>query len=222
MRKSAIAMAGLALMAAAGGAQAADLGYNRPYAAPAPAYAAYNWMGPYIGANLGYQWGDTTHAPNKPSGTVFGGQAGYNWQNGQMVYGVETDFQWSNADDVIFSSKFSNSWFGTVRGRLGYAMNNVMIYGTGGVAWQNLQGTTNCSAATCGTAMSQQNTTTRTGWTVGGGIEAMVWGNWLARAEYRYADFGTWRSTYFTGLAAAVIDAKLRTNTVSVGLAYKF
>lgn len=205
MRKSAIAMAGLALMAAAGGAQAADLGYNRPYAAPAPAYAAYNWMGPYIGANLGYQWGDTTHAPNKPSGTVFGGQAGYNWQNGQMVYGVETDFQWSNANDVIFSSKFSNSWFGTVRGRLGYAMNNVMIYGTGGFAYGNIE------LEIAGLSESRSSY----GWTLGAGAEVGLTPNWTAKVEYLYFDLAN--RTFFTGTSHGMESSLMR-----AGVNYKF
>lgn len=205
MRKSAIAMAGLVLTAAAGAAQAADLGYGRPYAAPAPAYAAYNWMGPYIGANLGYQWGDTTHAPNKPSGTVFGGQAGYNWQNGQMVYGVETDLQWSNADDVVFPSKFSNSWFGTVRGRLGYAMNNVMIYGTGGFAYGNVE------LETAGLSESRGSY----GWALGAGAEVGLTPNWTARVEYLYYDLAN--RTFFTGTSHGMESSVLR-----AGANYKF
>jgi outer membrane immunogenic protein len=205
MRKSAIAMAGLALTAAAGAAQAADLGYSRPYAAPAPAYAAYNWMGPYIGANLGYQWGDTTHAPNKPSGTVFGGQVGYNWQNGQMVYGVETDFQWSNADDVIFPSKFTNSWFGTMRGRLGYAMNNVLVYGTGGFAYGNIE------METAGLSESRSSY----GWTLGAGAEVGLTPNWTAKVEYLYFDLAD--RTFFTGTAHGLESSLLR-----AGVNYKF
>src|SRR4029078_13040033 len=110
MRKNVIAMAGLALLATTVASEAADLGpISRPYAAPAPAYAAYSWMGPYIGANVGYQWGSVTHSAADPSGGVAGGQIGYNWQNGQFVFGVETDLQWANADDVVSSHKFTNT-----------------------------------------------------------------------------------------------------------------
>lgn len=216
-----------------------------------PYLAAYNWTGAYLGISLGGRWATndstaisiggaaplaaTASGTDRTSTVRAGGYLGYNWQIAPLwVVGVEGDIAWGNGHKTtagLLGAPFNaadnretrDRWDGSVRGRAGFLVTPTwLLYGTGGVAWQNLEGTTNCTAVTCGTAMSQQNTTTRTGWTLGGGIEGMVWGNWLARAEYRYADFGTWRSTYFTGAAAAVIDAKLRTNTVSVGLAYKF
>ena len=118
-------------------ASAADL-YGR---APGPAYAAapfsgYNWNGAYVGANLGYQWGKVVNWGNAaPSGVMGGGQVGYNWQSGWFVFGVEADIQASGANDTFAAYKFSNPWFGTLRGRAGYAMNNVLFYGTGGLAY---------------------------------------------------------------------------------------
>ena len=64
-----------------------------------------------------------------------GGQIGYNWQSGQWVLGIEADIQGSGANDTFAAYKFSNPWFGTVRGRAGYAMNNVLLYVTGGLAY---------------------------------------------------------------------------------------
>ena len=205
MRKSAIAMTGLALVAAAGAAQSADLGAMRPYAAPAPAYAAYNWMGPYIGANVGYQWGDTTHSPTKPSGGLFGAQAGYNWQSGALVFGVETDLQWSNADDVVAANKVSSSWFGTTRGRLGYAMNNVLVYGTGGLAYGDVE------FATGGFSQSK----TSYGWALGIGAEVGLTPNWTARVEYLHYDLAD--RTFFTGTSHG-----LESNLLRAGGNYKF
>src|SRR4051812_19462995 len=207
MRKSTIAMAGLAMVAAAGGAHAADMqpGYARPYAAPAPAYAAYNWMGPYIGANVGYQWGSVTHHPTEPSGGVFGGQLGYNWQNGQLVFGLETDLQWSGADDVLFARKFNNNWFGTTRGRIGYAMNNVLAYGTGGFAYGGLE------LETAGLSESK----TLFGWTLGVGMEVGLTPNWTAKVEYLYFDLTD--KTYFTGVSHGLESSLLR-----AGANYKF
>ena len=63
----------------------------------------------------------------------------YNWQSGQFVYGVEADLQASGADDTFAAYKFSNPWFGTVRGRVGYAFNNILLYGTLGLAFGDLQ-----------------------------------------------------------------------------------
>jgi outer membrane immunogenic protein len=207
MRKDVIAMAGLALVAAIGPTRAADMqpGYPRPYAAPAPAYAVYNWMGPYIGANVGYQWGSVTHDPADPAGGAIGGQIGYNWQNGQFVFGVETDLQWANADDVVFPQKFSNSWFGTARGRVGYAMNNILAYGTGGFAYGNLK------LETAGLT----ETLSHYGWTLGVGMEVGLTPNWTAKVEYLYFDLTD--KTYFTGVAHGLESSVLR-----AGVNYRF
>src|SRR5581483_8938709 len=77
-----------------------------PYAPPAPAY---------------YKWGDVTHLGGHPSGILGGAQIGYNWQASAFVFGLETDIQLSGADDTFAPYKFSNPWFGTLRGRIGYA-----------------------------------------------------------------------------------------------------
>ena len=69
-------------------------------------------------------------ARRDPSGVAGGVQVGYNWQRGQFVFGGETDLQVSDADDRFASWKFSNPWFGTLRARAGFAMNNVLLYGT--------------------------------------------------------------------------------------------
>jgi|SRR4051812_7012074 outer membrane immunogenic protein len=206
MSKKAIAIAGLAVVGMIGAAHAADLsGISRPYAAPAPAYAAYNWMGPYIGANVGYQWGNVTHSGTQPSGAAAGGQIGYNWQNGQLVFGVETDMQWSNADDVVGVQKFSNSWFGTARGRVGYAMNNVLAYGTGGLAYGNLE------LSTAGLSESKAHI----GWTLGVGAEVGLTPNWTARVEYLYFDLS--EGSYFTGTSHGLESSLMR-----AGVNYKF
>jgi outer membrane immunogenic protein len=114
-------LAALSLVSSA--ALAADV---MPYSGPARS-GGYYWQGPYVGANLGYQWGSTTNDPTNPSGVAGGLQGGYNWQVGQFVFGGETDIQLSTADDVFAPWKFSNPWFGTLRLRAGLAMNNVLL-----------------------------------------------------------------------------------------------
>ena len=116
-------------------AQAADFNYNsRPLTVQR--LDANSWAGPYLGGNFGYAWGSVDNAWAKPSGFIGGVQAGYNWQqlNSPWVFGVEADIQGSSADDTFANWKFSNRWFGTVRGRGGYAFNNVLFYGTLGLA----------------------------------------------------------------------------------------
>ncbi len=178
---SRIVLGAVALIAAGWtlAAQAADL----PYRSPAPYTVnqplnAYSWAGPYLGANLGYDWGSVDHNPTKPSGFQGGVQAGYNWQSGPWVFGVEGDIQANAADDTFAPWKFSNPWFGTARGRVGYALNNILFYGTGGLAFGELRGET--------FGLSESHTTA--GWTAGVGTEFGLTQNLSAKVEYLYVD----------------------------------
>lgn len=178
IRKALGAIAAAALCGAMP-AQAADFQYNRqaaPYTVNQP-LNMYSWAGPYVGGNLGYAWGGVSNNPTNPSGLSGGVQAGYNWQqNGPWVFGLEADIQATGADNTFAQWKFSNPWFGTVRGRVGYAVNNVMFYGTGGLAFGEL------TANRWGTSESH----TGFGWTVGLGAEFALTQNWSAKAEYLY------------------------------------
>jgi outer membrane immunogenic protein len=171
--------------------RAADYPYPPPYAPPQQrAYTVpqplidCSWAGPYLGGNLGYDWGSVTHNPTKPSGFVGGIQGGYNWQyGGPLVLGVEGDLQVTGADDTFAPWKFSNPWFGTLRGRAGYAVNNIMFYGTAGLAFGELRGET--------FGLSESHSSV--GWTVGVGTEFGLDGfglarNWTAKVEYLYVD----------------------------------
>ncbi|HEY6259476.1 MAG TPA: outer membrane beta-barrel protein [Xanthobacteraceae bacterium] len=92
-------------------------------------------------------------------------------------------------------------WDASARGRLGFLANpSLLLYATGGAAWLHVESTSNCfffsglgALSACGPAglnpASVTDSTTKAGWTLGGGIEAMLPANWLVRAEYRYADF---------------------------------
>jgi outer membrane immunogenic protein len=161
--------------------EAADLGYGQPY----QPYTVnqplnmYSWAGPYLGGNIGWDWGSVDNNPTKPSGFVGGAQAGYNWQSGPWVFGLEGDIQGTGASDTFAPWKFSNPWFGTVRGRVGYALNNVLFYGTGGLAFGELTG------QTFGLASESH---TNAGWTLGVGAEVGLARNWSAKVEYLYVD----------------------------------
>jgi outer membrane immunogenic protein len=158
---------------------AADLNYG-----PRGAYTvnqplnAFSWAGPYLGGNLGYAWGSVDNNSAKPSGFYGGVQAGYNWQNGPWVFGIEGDVQATGAEETFAPWKFSNPWFGTVRGRAGYAFNNVLFYGTGGLAFGELRAETFGLSETHGSA----------GWTLGVGAEMGFAPNWSAKIEYLYVD----------------------------------
>jgi outer membrane immunogenic protein len=197
------AIAAVAALAVAP-AQAADL-YRGPAFAAAP-FNVYNWNGLYVGVNLGYQWGRVTNFVGEPSGIMGGGQVGYNWHIGSIVLGLEADLQGSGADDTFAAYKFSNPWFGTVRGRAGYAMNNVLVYLTGGLAYGGMR------IELGGFTESQ----THIGWTIGGGVEVGLTPNWSAKAEYLYVELSD-RGYVLTG-----VNNGLQSSIFRLGVNYRF
>jgi outer membrane immunogenic protein len=184
--------------------QAADLPYGSrgPYTVNQP-LNMYSWAGPYLGGNVGWAWGTVDNNPTRPSGFVGGVQAGYNWQTGPWVFGVEGDLQATGASDTFAPWKFSNPWFGTVRGRAGYTFNNILFYGTAGLAFGELRGET----------FRLAETNTNAGWTVGLGAEFGLAQNWSAKLEYLYVDLNDSNFTitgaqngYRFGLVRAGVD----------------
>jgi outer membrane immunogenic protein len=251
---------------AAAPAVAADIATTPVYKAP-PVAPLHNWTGFYIGGNAGYAWGDAnttlTGAEQNfvvgyfefvnaagtrsfdPSSFTGGAQAGYNWQAGRVVFGVEADFNFMRLNESLnlqFSgtpafptapfavlTEFSTSWLATGRGRLGIAHNNVLIYGTGGIAITNLEFTQfftrpNVAGATATASTSK----TKVGWTAGGGVEWGWTNNWSVKAEYLYVDLGS--ETAYSVLGPGFGDPTRRwahtidlsTHIARVGLNYKF
>jgi outer membrane immunogenic protein len=206
MRRVRFATAALALIAApAGAADIPRQGARLPYAAPAPA-VTFTWTGPYLGVNLGHQWSSLSPLVGEPSGISGGIQGGYNWQFGQLVVGGEADIQASAAEDTFAAYKFSNPWFGTARGRLGYAMSNVLLYATAGLGYGRGR------LVIAGLSEDQ----THVGWTGGGGIEVGLASNWSAKAEYLFISLSD--KTYVLSGATTGIDSHL----VRFGVNYRF
>jgi outer membrane immunogenic protein len=205
MRKPLLAAA-LATVVISGHSQAADLGYPQQYAPPPPP-PVYRWMGPYFGVNVGYQWGSIDGNPAEPSGIAGGIQAGYNWQNGNFVFGLEGDINISNSDDTFAPWKFSNPWFGTLRARAGVAAwNNTLFYVTGGVAFGGLE------AERWGLDESRSHV----GWTLGGGVEYAFNPNWSVKGEYLYLSYSD-RAYTVTGA-----NHGFDNNLVRLGINYRF
>jgi outer membrane immunogenic protein len=183
---------GLALGASV--ARGADL----PRVAAAPeAYPVYHWNGPYVGANVGYQWGSASGSGANPSGVMGGVQGGYNSQLGRFVLGVETDLQASDANDMFAAWRFRNPWFGTLRGRAGYAMDNVLLYATVGLAYGGGMVETGGSA----------EAHTHVGWAGGVGMEIGLTPDWSAKAEYLFVDLTDQRYPLFgnTGFKSNIV-----------------
>jgi outer membrane immunogenic protein len=159
-----------------------------------------------------------------PKGFAGGVQIGYNLQGGRnWLVGFEADIQGTNQTDkactpqfcllgiappnpnttLAFTAQQQLDWFGTVRGRVGVVNNNILFYGTAGVAFgqfkQTIAENLNSSPTSNFTTIATSHNLT--GWTAGGGIEAALWGNWTAKAEYLYLDFGSVKSTFDDGAA---------------------
>jgi outer membrane immunogenic protein len=206
MKKTIFLAATLAAMAT-GATRAADIYAARPYAPPPPVvYIAQNWTGAYIGGNIGYQFGKSSVFNVDPSGLMGGVQAGYNWQFGQFVVGAETDFQFSGAEETFAAYKFSNPWFGTARARFGYALNNILFYGTGGLAYGRGQ------LEYFG--ITEQHTTS--GWTIGAGLEVALTPHVSVRAEYLFVDLSA------TNYALTHLNSGIESSIVRFGLNYRF
>jgi outer membrane immunogenic protein len=214
MKKSHAGLLGLMLTSAiAFSASAADLG--RGGYKDGPVYAAVDWSGLYAGINAG-GGGTANDGDVSPSGGFFGGQVGYNWQGvfgmgRNWVLGVEADIQGSGIDDSIPGEKSSLNWFGTVRGRLGYAFGPTLVYGTGGFAFGEVENTFGRS----------RFTETQTGYVVGGGVEHKLSPTWSVKAEYQFIslDAGDINGAGPLGLTGG---DRSEVNTFRVGLNYRF
>ena len=173
------------------------------------------------------------------------GYAGYNWQVSPVwVLGVEGDFGWANNHRTLDTripgigllsagsfTEVKGSWDASARARAGYLITpQWLAYATGGVAFQHLEAIATCpaDANVCNPATGTQSfssSTNRVGWTVGGGLETKLTQNWLARAEYRYSDFGNFSFVavpFSANIFGANANLSTTTHLVTLGLAYKF
>ena len=239
-----LALASAATLALGATAAAADL--SMPYKAPYAQPAASGWTGFYLGINGGggigldrsdFSVAGTTFATvrNTISGGLGGVQAGYNYQAGMFVVGVEADYQFSNLTggvsapcvaalcgiDLTATYGQKMPWFGTARVRLGFTQGGWLLYVTGGYTYARLE--TDAFAAAGATTASYSLHENRGGWNAGTGIEVMLTGNWTARVEYLYLDLGTRSSSMtFTGLPTIVDNARFGMHLARLGVNYKF
>jgi outer membrane immunogenic protein len=132
-----------------------------------------------------------------------GASAGYNWQQGNFVYGFETDFsgtglkssmtggptQTAGTCTSTANTEANVDWYGTGRGRVGWAAGQVLFYGTGGLAYGKVDLSSNFSTGTL--SLNSQTSSIRIGWVAGGGIDYMLLPNVFLNFEYQYVDLGT-------------------------------
>ena len=199
-------------------AAAADLG-ARPYTKAPAAIAINNWGGFYLGAMGGYAQ-ENSSGIGTLSGGFAGGTAGYNWQMGNLVLGIEADGAWADIGTTLGtpatgSLDYTIRATGTVRGRIGYAFDSVLLYGTGGYAWSD-----NRLTATAG-ALSVSDSQFHSGWAVGAGVEVMFAPKWSVKAEYLYKSLES--ATYFSGVVPGGVPiGTINLNSVQLGVNYHF
>jgi outer membrane immunogenic protein len=198
-------------MAPAGAADLAARTYTKaPPIAPLP-----TWAGFYVGAMGGYASQNDGDLISQKGGFA-GGTVGYNWQMGSLVLGVEADAAWADINDSIgvpgiatFGSKIQD--MGTVRGRVGYAVDQVLFYGTGGYAWAD-----NKVTVTAG-PLSASESQVHSGWVVGAGVEYMFLPHWSLKGEYLYRSFSS--EDYFAG---TISSGTINFHSGQVGVNYHF
>jgi OmpA-OmpF porin, OOP family len=189
---------------------------------------AQSWNGAEIGIQGGYAWGTSSGDVNppttpykfRPGGGLGGLHAGYNWQFNRIVLGLEGDAEGGDVSKTSTVDGFGDAihtrldFDASVRGKLGFAFNRLLIYGTGGVAFGDVK-TTYLAG---GTINDGSISDIRVGWTGGAGLAYAFTPNWAANVEYRYADLG-----HKTINNAYVYDSnEFNYSTVRIGLTYRF
>ncbi len=234
MRFTKFLTAAAAVLTMTGGALAADLPTMKgppAYMPPPPPF--FTWAGLYVGGQVGYAWGHvaSTLVPAvplppipsySPTGVIGGAHIGYNWQMGPLVYGLEGDVDGSSYKGNAMWGPFLGLSTrypvqGSIRGRLGYAFDHVLLYATGGAAFASITETLSIPII----AYTESHSRARVGWTVGGGLEYAIDNNWSVRGEYRYTNYGTFSDPINFAPAFSIRKTEDE-HRVQVGFSYKF
>ncbi len=209
-------------------ALAADLPSTKSaplYTPPAP---IFTWTGFYLGVEGGgdfrqYKDGFGGYTVDKDAGLI-GGVLGYNWQVSNFILGLEGDAAgvlggnkaFTPNGVAIYNNSFNSNYAAAIRGRVGIPVfDRALLYVAGGVAF----GDTKTGFSTTGIA-AQSYTTSRTGWTIGGGVDYAFTDNWIGRIEYRYVDLG--KGGYYNYGRYLNDGVSVNSSQVLLALMYKF
>jgi outer membrane immunogenic protein len=170
------------------------------------------------------------------SGWVAGAQAGYNWQQGSWVYGLETDLSGTGlkssmsgglvnpCPNDVANTSAKIDWYGTVRGRAGWTAGNVLFYGTGGFAYGKVD--LSSSFSTAGLSLNSDTSSVRAGWVAGAGIEYLLQPNLTLNLGYQYVDLGTASladpTTAGSSSIAQTASARAAFSVITVGFNWRF
>ncbi len=219
-------------------------------AAPPP---SVNWTGGYLGALAGYGWSSTTAGTTSfwndtggtslagtipgfswnGSGWVGGAETGVGWENSGIYWGLEADIAAANITGTYtdsglgFSTDSTLKWLSTARLRIGVPMNNLLLFGTGGLAVGGIEATLR-DTYPGPTVLTTTDTQTGVGWALGGGAALALHGGWSAKAEFLYVDLGSRTSSFpedpsgSTGWPLITTPAKTTASILRFGLDYRY
>jgi outer membrane immunogenic protein len=230
-----IVFAAAAIAASAGSALAADLpSMKAPLLPPPP--PAFSWAGAYAGINIGAVIGNGEFASVVPmTGGGFSGGVGlgYNWQfSPNWVFGVEADAAYRGPvnpgwNQLGWAASSDIGYIGTFRARLGYALDHLLIYATGGLAYGNVIAPRNYGGVMLPGVVGIReggNDTVLPGWTVGAGAEYALTSNWSVKAEYLYTQLQNSNPQYWVITWPTTIPVSTSTSEhiVRLGVNYRF
>lgn len=210
------------LVACGFSAQAADL-IIEPEVPVVMPEMAYDWTGFYAGVNAGGIWGTVGYdSPDAPAtnyeedleGFLAGVQAGYNWQTGNLVFGLQSDFAYTSAETGEGDALV---WLGSTTGRVGLAVDTLLLYGKAGVAYGMSE------ASFAWNATTYEESDWHVGWTAGLGAELALDENVSLFAEYDYVDLGS--ANYFANIdpiGPNGVDVDIDAHIVKAGVNFKF
>jgi opacity protein-like surface antigen len=225
--------------------QLEDLGHVAEKRAPYPVKAmktgpaeSYDWSGPYAGLSVGSTWGHThwttqggTVDPDY-AGYLLGGQAGFNFQRGQFVGGIEADAGASNArgtaacpnQPLLFNCEDNVGALGSVTARFGYSWGRALFYAKGGWAYGDVTAARTATFVEPGISLVGvdevgRSTNWENGWTVGAGMEFALTDRWSAKAEFMHYEFPQYP---FAVAQNATANASTAGDVVRIGVNYHF
>jgi outer membrane immunogenic protein len=207
--------------------------------APVEYVPAFSWTGFYLGGELGWMQTDPSYttgavllgtpfavsSTSSRNGLSYGGLAGYNYQVGNLVVGVEGDFEgWTvgTIHETALTGDFltaHSKWGASIRGRLGYAVDHALFYGEGGAAFVSNE----TSIPTTGISIGGDGA--RAGWTVGAGVDYAITNNWFTGLEYRYSQYEATSFIYpipILNLGLVGFKQELSNNQINARIGYKF
>jgi outer membrane immunogenic protein len=263
MKKSVVAsvlLSGfLASAASAAELEVAPRAYAPP---PPPPPRVWSWSGFYMGVNGGYGSAGDDYTQSlvvfpapintfnsfgnnsiNPKGGVFGGQAGFNFQTGPVVWGVEGDLQWASQSATACGHLCLNApgttlgtavyqkikWFNTARARVGYTNGPALIYATAGAAWAGIEETDTLTTSPPAVTQSQQFSNKVGGVAYGAGVEVRLMWGWTGKLEYLHLDLGGTTTTVAllppivpAGSSLSTTTGRIRDDIIRVGLNWQF